>query len=128
MESASLLRIVLPYGANVLPEPKIMMVPTLRSNLAQGADEDRLTGAMREEFFIHHITGANLNVNYLKSLRGQKLPDYVLFFQNRKMIIEIGGAGKRVSQFKGIDEKEKYLLTQPASKNGIPLILFGFLW
>ncbi|MEI6899774.1 MAG: AAA family ATPase [Bacteroidota bacterium] len=128
MESASLLRIVLPYGANVLPEPKIMMVPTLRSNLAQGNDEDRLTGAMREEFFIHHITGANLTVNYLKSLRGQKLPDYVLFFQNRKMIIEIGGAGKRVSQFKGIDEKEKYVLTQPASKNGIPLILFGFLW
>jgi uncharacterized protein len=128
MESASLLRIVLPYGANVLPEPKIMMVPTLRSNLAQGGDENMLAGAMREEFFIHHITGANLTVNYLKSLRGEKLPDYVLFFQNRKMIIEIGGAGKSVSQFKGIEEKEKYVLTQPASKNGIPLILFGFLW
>jgi predicted AAA+ superfamily ATPase len=128
MEAASLLRIVLPYGANVLPEPKIMLVPTLRSNLAQGSDEDRLIGAIREEFFIHHISGANLTVNYLKSLRGQKLPDYVLFFQNRKLIIEIGGAGKSVSQFKGIDTKEKLVLTQPGSKSGVPLILFGFLW
>jgi len=128
MESASLLRIILPYGANVLPEPKIILVPTLRSNLAQGSDEDRLTGAFREEFFIHHISGANLTVNYLKSLRGQKLPDYVLFFQNRKLIIEIGGAGKSVSQFKGIDEREKLVLTQPGAKTGIPLILFGFLW
>jgi len=71
----------LPYGANVLPEPKIMLVPTLRSNLAQGSDEDR---------FI--------------------------------------GTGKSVSQFKGIDAKEKLVLTQPGSKSGIPLILFGFLW
>jgi predicted AAA+ superfamily ATPase len=128
MEAASLLRIVLPYGANVLPEPKIMLTLTLRGNLAQGSDEDRLTGAMREEFFIHHISGAGLTVNYLKSLRGQKLPDYVLFIKNRKLIIEIGGVGKSTSQFKGIEGKEKLVLTQPGSKTGIPLILFGFLW
>jgi len=128
MQAASLLRIVLPYGANVLPEPKILLAPTLRVNLAQGSDEDRLTGAMREEFFIHHISGAELTINYLKSLRGQKLPDYVLFFQDRKVVIEIGGVGKNISQFKGIEGKEKLVLTQPASKNGIPLILFGFLW
>lgn len=128
MEEASLLRIILPYGANVLPEPKIMLSPTLRANLSRGSDEDRLTGAIREEFFIHHITGANLTVNYLKSKRGLKLPDYVLFLENRKLIIEIGGAGKSTSQFKGIDGKEKLVLTQPGSKNGIPLILFGFLW
>lgn len=128
MEAASLLRIVLPYGANVLPEPKIMLAPTLRPNLAQGSDEDRLTGAIREEFFIHHVAGADLTVNYLKSMRGQKLPDYVLFLKNRKVIVEIGGAGKTTSQFKGIDEKEKLILTQPGAKSGIPLILFGFLW
>jgi predicted AAA+ superfamily ATPase len=128
MEAASLLKIILPYGANVLPEPKILLTPTLRANLAQGSDEDRLTGAMREEFFIHHIEGTGLTINYLKSLRGQKLPDYVLFFKNRKLIIEIGGAGKGASQFKGIESKEKLILTQPGSKNGIPLILFGFLW
>mgnify|MGYP001193160318 FL=1 len=128
MEQASLLKIVLPYGANVTPEPKIMLVPALRMNLAQGVDDDRLTGAMREEFFIHHILGAGLTVNYLKSMRGQKLPDYMLFFKDQKLIIEIGGAGKGASQFKGIEGKEKLILTQPGSPNGIPLILFGFLW
>jgi len=128
MQSASLVKIVLPYGANVLPEPKILLVPTLRVNLAQGIDQDRLTGAIREEFFIHHVTGANLTVNYLKSLRGQKLPDYIVFYGDRKLIFEIGGAGKGTSQFKGVEIKEKYILSQPASPRSIPLILFGFLW
>jgi uncharacterized protein len=128
MESASLLQIIPPYGANVLPEPKILLTPTLRFNLAHGSDNDRLTGAIREEFFIHHITGANLTVNYLKSMRGQKLPDYVLFLKDKKLVVEIGGAGKTSSQFKGIDTKEKLILTQPALKTGLPLILFGFLW
>jgi uncharacterized protein len=128
MQSASLLKIVLPYGANVLPEPKIILVPTIRVNMAQGIDQDRLTGAIREEFFIHHVNGANLTVNYLKSLRGQKLPDYILFHGDRKLIFEIGGAGKGTSQFKGVEIKEKYILSQPASSRSIPLILFGFLW
>jgi predicted AAA+ superfamily ATPase len=128
MEAASLLKVILPYGTNVMPEPKIMLVPTLRINLAQGIDEDRLIGAMREEFFIHHITGAGYMVNYLKSMRGQKLPDYVLYYQNQRLIIEIGGAGKGTSQFKGIESKGKLVVSQPASRNGLPLILFGFLW
>ena len=128
LQSASLIHIILPYGANVLPEPKILFTPVLRANLAQGMDPERLTGAIREEFFIHHILGANLTVNYLKSLRGQKLPDYVVFHEGKKIIFEIGGAGKGASQFKGMDEREKYLLTQPGVPGGIPLILMGFLW
>ena len=128
LHSASLIHVVLPYGVNVLPEPKILFTPVLRANLAQGMDPDRLTGAIREEFFIHHILGANLTVNYLKSLRGQKLPDYIVFHQGKKIIFEIGGAGKGASQFKGMEEREKYLLTQPGAPGGIPLILMGFLW
>jgi len=122
MEAVSLLQVVLPYGANVLPEPKILLTPTLRQNLAHGSDEDRLKGALREEFFIHHVCGANLTVNYLKSMRGQKLPDNVLFLNDRKLFVEIGGAGKTSSQFKGMDTKEKLILTQPAAKNGVPMI------
>ena len=128
MQSASLIKIILPYGANVLPEPKILFAPALRVNLAQGSDHDRLIGAIREEFFIHHICGAGLTVNYLKSMRGQKLPDYIVFLGERKIIFEIGGPGKGVSQFKGVKEKEKHVLTQPGSTKGIPLILTGFLW
>ena len=128
MQSASLIKVILPYGANVLPEPKILFAPALRATLSQGSDQDRLTGAIREEFFIHHLTGAGFTVNYMKSMRGQKLPDYVVFHRERKIIFEIGGAGKRASQFKGIAEKEKHILTQPGSSKGIPLILTGFLW
>ena len=128
LQSANLIHVVLPYGANVLPEPKILFTPALRANLAQGMDPERLTGAIREEFFIHHILGANLTVNYLKSLRGQKLPDYVVFHQGKKIIFEIGGAGKGASQFKGMEEREKHKLTQPVAPGGIPLILMGFLW
>lgn len=128
MQSASLIKIVLPYGSNVLPEPKILFAPALRVNLAQGSDQDRLIGTIREEFFIHHLTGAGFIVNYLKSMRGVKLPDYIVFHGERKIIFEIGGAGKGPSQFKGIDVKEKYILTQPGSSRGIPLILTGFLW
>lgn len=128
MEAASILKVVLPYGATVLPEPKLLLAPTLRPALAQGIDEDRLTGAILEEFFIHHISGANLNVNYLKSMRGQKLPDYILFTEKQKYVIEIGGAGKSAAQFKGVHVREKIVLSQPGSKNNLPLILFGFLW
>ncbi|NQV01563.1 MAG: hypothetical protein HQ542_02875 [Bacteroidia bacterium] len=127
MQSASLVSIILPYGANVMPEPKILLVPTLRVNLAQGVDENRLIGATREEFFIHHVTGACMTVNYLKSLRGEKLPDYMLFHDKKKLVFEIGGAGKGESQFKGTSVREKFILSQPGSIQGIPLILFGFL-
>ncbi len=126
--SASLLNLVLPYGANVLPEPKILFTPVLRNILAQGIDADRLTGTMREEFFIHHVLGTGLTVNYLKSLRGQKLPDYIIFHGEKKLIFEIGGAGKGAAQFKGVEGREKVILTQPGVQKGIPLILFGFLW
>jgi len=43
-----------------------------------------LTGAFREEFFIHHIANIDVSVNYLKSARGEKLPDYIIFRKNKK--------------------------------------------
>ncbi len=100
----------------------------LLRQLANELDPECLTGALREEFFIHHILGANLTVNYLKGLRGQKLPDYLVFHKGKKIIFEIGGAGKGAAQFKGVEEREKYLLTQPGVPERIPLILMGFLW
>lgn len=52
----------------------------------------------------------------------------MVFYQERKIIFEIGGAGKSSVQLKGVTEKERHILTQPGSSNGIPLILTGFLW
>jgi len=39
-------------------------------------------------------------MNYLKSARGEKLPDYVVFHKNEKIIFEIGGAGKTRKQLR----------------------------
>jgi len=61
-------------------------------------------------------------------MRGQKLPDYVVFHHDNKIIFEIGGAGIGASQFKGMESRKKYILNQPGTGKGIPLILFGFLW
>ncbi len=67
-------------------------------------------------------------MNYLKIVRGEKLPDYVVFQKNEKITFEIGGAGKRRKQLKGISGS-RFVLTQPGNlEKGIPLILFGFLW
>ena len=128
MQSTFLIKIILPYGASVMPEPKILLAPSLRINLAQGSDRNMFTGSIREEFFIHHIAEAGYTVNYLKSARGEKLPAYIVFLGERRIIFEIGNGGKGASQFKGIVEKEKYMLNQPGSSSGIPLILTGFLW
>ena len=66
-------------------------------------------------------------MNYLKSVRGEKLPDYVVFYKNDKIIFEIGGAGKTRKQLKGISST-RFVLSQPGNlEKGIPLILFGFL-
>lgn len=128
LNSASLLRIILPNGANVLAEPKILLSPCLRMVLSQGADPDRMRGSLREEFFIHHMTGTGRTINYLKNMRGEKLPDYCLIEGEKKMVFEIGGAGKTARQFKGTQISEKIILNQPGTGIGIPLLLTGFLW
>lgn len=48
--------------------------------------------------------------------------------KTKKITFEIGGAGKRRKQLKGISGS-RFVLTQPGNlEKGIPLILFGFLW
>jgi len=128
LEKAFLTKIILPYGTNTTKEPKILCSLPFRPHFAEGADEARLIGALREEFFIHHVHNASLVVNYLKSTRGEKLADYIVFCKGRRFIFEIGGAGKSNSQFKGAPSGAHFVLTQPANpRKGIPLLLFGFI-
>lgn len=128
LEQAFLLRVMLPYGSNVTREPKILYSLPFRSYFSEGIEEDKITGAIREEFFIHHISNIDADVNYLKSRRGEKLPDYIVFHKSKKHIFEIGGAGKTPKQLKGISGSRS-VLSQPGNMDtGIPLILFGFLW
>lgn len=128
LEKAFLMRIILPYGTNVTKEPKILYSLPFRAHFAEGVDQERLLGAMREEFFIHHVQCANLQVNYLKSMRGEKLADYLVFQGNKRFIFEIGGAGKASAQLKGAPPGARFTLHQPGNPGrGMPLLLFGFL-
>jgi predicted AAA+ superfamily ATPase len=128
LEQTFLLKVMLPYGSNVTREPKILFRLPLRSYFSEGTEGDNITGAIREEFFIHHLSNIDVEMNYLKSERGEKLPDYVVFHKNEKIIFEIGGAGKTRKQLKGISGS-RFILSQPGNlETGIPLILMGFLW
>ncbi|MFH1471471.1 MAG: AAA family ATPase [Nanoarchaeota archaeon] len=128
LEQAFLLKILMPYGSNVMKEPKILYSLPFRAYFSDGVEDEKIAGAIREEFFIHHISNIDANVNYLKSLRGEKLPDYIVFYKNKKFVFEIGGAGKTRVQLKGISNN-RFVLSQPGNVDkGIPLIFFGFLW
>jgi len=125
LSSAFVLGAILPHGTNLTREPKFLFTLPFRAHLSSGVDEARLKGALREEFFAHHVPG----LLYVKGAKGQKAPDYFVQLGARRLVFEIGGAGKGATQLKGVDEKyEKFVLSSPASDKGIPLVLFGFLY
>lgn len=129
LEKAFVVKIVPPYGTNITKEPKILYALPFRQHFADGAGNERLAGALREEFFIHHVSGAGLQANYLKGARGEKLADYLVFEGSKKFIFEIGGSGKTGAQLKGAPKGARFVLNQPGNlAKGVPLILFGFLW
>ena len=128
LEQTFLLKVMLPYGSNVTREPKILYRLPFRSYFSEGTEDDKIIGAIREEFFVHHLLNIDVEMNYLKSIRGEKLPDYVVFNKNNKIIFEIGGERKTRKQLKGISGS-RFVLLQPGNlEKGIPLILFGFLF
>lgn len=130
LEQASILKVLLPYGTNVMKEPKIIFQLPFRACFSEGMEQERLFGALKEEFFIHHLENAGgTQTNYLKSVRGEKLADYIVFHGSKKTVFEIGGAGKTAVQLKGVSARQKFLVLKPGDvKRGIPLILFGFLF
>ncbi len=128
LEHAFILRRLFPYGTNITKEPKIVYELPFRAYFSEGGSSERLTGAMREEFFVSHVCRLeSVSLNYLKNERGEKLADYVVFSGRNKYIFEIGGSGKTAAQFKGIKSGKAYVVTQPWDGNGIPLLLFGLL-
>jgi len=129
LEKSFILKSIFPYSSNVIKEPKIILTLPFRKALNFRLANDQLKGALKEEFFVQALKNNN-KLYYLKSNRGKKTPDYLLLYQGKKYIFEIGGPKKGYSQFKGVsNDYEKYLITYPGinQKNKIPLILFGFL-
>jgi len=118
MESTGLITVVFPCkkrGIDVKKEPKIYLAAPLRHFFCKDMTEARL-GASREEFFANHVR----DVCYLKSKRGEKLPD----FRFKGHTIEIGG-----------DSKARYQHPDCIAVDGIstadirvPLFLFGFMY
>ena len=122
LEKALVLHAIMPKGTNLNKEPKILIAPPYRLLYR---DYEDCIGAMREDFFVDSMIGLGFQVSYLKSMRGKKIPDYIV----DDLIFEIGGVSKSASQFKGFKSKERIILTQPGAIDAIrrPLFLIGML-
>ena len=124
LEDAFVIRRVFPKGSNVMKEPKILFSPPYRLLYK---DYDDCIGALREDFFADTMHNLGFKINYLKSRRGEKTPDYVV----GKTVVEIGGVSKGTDQFKGFASTEKkIILTHPGTAIDAvrrPLFLAGLL-
>ena len=68
-------------------------------------------------------------MQYLKTKRGAKTPDYLVRVGGEDLVVEIGGKGKGRSQFKGVLVERKLILSHDGNQTGIrrPLHLLGFV-
>jgi len=126
LEKSYILNIVFPTGTNVLKEPKILMSLPFRLIFKEF---EECIGELREDFFVEILKMKNYELYYLKIKRGKKTPDYYVRLKDKDLIFEIGGKGKGRSQFKGIEAKNKIILTHPGiiEKGKIPLFFIGFI-
>lgn len=125
LERAFVLHRVFPIGSNVMKEPKVVMALPYRL-LYKPLDE--AIGGLREDFFVEAFRALGKEVFYLKSMRGQKTPDY-LIRDSQDIVFEVGGKSKGRSQFKGMDIKTKIILADGYDMSDIkrPLFLAGLL-
>jgi predicted AAA+ superfamily ATPase len=106
LSRAFLLQVILPKGANVIREPKILMgLPYWQ--LFKNYDD--AIGPIREDFVVEILCAQEmLEISYLKSNRGEKTPDFLVTDrEGNEIVIEVGGRGKGHSQFKGIESGQK---------------------
>lgn len=123
LERAFILHRVFPAGTNVLKEPKVVMALPYR--LLYKPLNDAI-GGLREDFFVGTFKVLGKEIFYLKSLRGQKTPDY-LTRDLEDIVFEIGGKGKGKSQFKGVSAKKRIIFSDDYDMSGAhrPLFLAG---
>ncbi len=125
LERAFILHQIFPKGSNVLKEPKIVMALPYRL-LYRPVNE--AIGGLREDFFVEAFRALGKEIFYLKSMRGQKTPDY-LIRDREDIVFEVGGKGKGRSQFKGVDVQKKIIFADGYDILGTrrPLFLAGLL-
>ncbi|MDE2027575.1 MAG: ATP-binding protein [Candidatus Omnitrophica bacterium] len=125
LERAFVLHQVFPKGSNVLKEPKVVMALPYRL-LYRPFDE--AVGGLREDFFVETFRALGKEVFYLKSLRGEKTPDY-LVRDSEEIVFEVGGRNKGKKQFKGMGVKRKIIFSDGYDTTDIrrPLFLAGLI-
>lgn len=125
LERAFVLHRIFPMGSNVLKEPKVVMALPYRL-LYRPLNE--AIGPLREDFLVETFRALGKEVFYLKSMRGQKTPDY-LIRDFEDIVLEVGGKGKGKSQFKGVDVKRKIIFADGYDMTDArrPLFLAGLI-
>jgi predicted AAA+ superfamily ATPase len=126
LERAFILQRVFPAGTNVLREPKVVMTPPCRLLYRDWNDA---LGGIREDFLVEAMCQAGIEIEYLKSTRGAKTPDYLIEHDGERLAVEVGGRGKGREQFKGVtvDRKLVFAHSDVPEGNRLPLFLLGFL-
>ncbi|MFH2010071.1 MAG: AAA family ATPase [bacterium] len=126
LERSFVLTRTLPAGTNVMREPKVLMSVPYR--LLYRELEDAI-GGLREDFVVGMLQAAAFEVDYLKSTRGGKTPDYLVRTPEGELVIEVGGKGKGRTQFKGVSVERKIILSDGGGPQGSrrPLHLLGFI-
>ena len=126
LEKAFVINVIFPEGTNVLKEPKIVM--NLPYRLLFKEYEDAI-GGLREDFFVECMKLSGNKINYLKTNKGKKTPDYLIDDNGNNYIIEVGGKGKGIKQFKGIEMDKSIIFADGDKLDGIkrPLFLAGFM-
>lgn len=112
LERSFLIRLVFPRGTNVLKEPKVCMELPFRLLFH---DYDQCIGEIREDFFTLSMAQHETSFAYLKTMRGQKTPDFLIEGsevdgRTQSFVVEVGGAGKGRTQFKGVEYGNKVVL------------------
>jgi uncharacterized protein len=126
-EKAFVLIRVFPKGTNVLQEPKVLMAPPYRLLFRDYADA---IGGLREDYFAEAMRQRNASFCYLKTTRGTKTPDFVLRRSDlERIVIEVGGRGKKTAQFKDFTAEKRYVFTHSDETDGIrrPLFMLGIV-
>ena len=92
--------------------------PNLRIAFAEQLMKEAEIGALREEYFVFHLS--NLGIPLFIPKRMKKNPDYEAIIANKKTLFEIGGETKTNKQFmgqKGIVMSDEQLIVLGFAKN-----------
>ena len=123
LEKAFVLQRVFPKGTNVLQEPKVLLSVPYRLLYRDIKD---CIGGLREDFFADAMRYSGTSFYYLKTKRGAKTPDFLL---SDGSVVEVGGKGKGLEQFKNVSVGRKYVFTHSDQTDGVkrPLFMLGYL-